>query len=553
MSENRRIARAAGLIGALTLCSRVAGLIRDAVIGYLFGTGPAADAFFVAFRVPNLLRRFVAEGAMGAAFVPVFSDYLARLGREQALEAARAILAVMSVLLVLLVLAGVVLAPQWVWILAPGFASEPAKLLLTTRLAQFLFGYVLLISLTALLAGFLNASRHFAAPAASPILLNLSVIGAAILLFSHLKTPVYSLACGVLAGGILQVGLQVAALRRRGLTVTPLWRPRHEAVRRVGHRMLPVVLGAAVYQINVMVGTILASVLPEGSVSYLWYADRVFEFPLGLVAVALGTAALPSFATQAALRAFDDLRGSLRFAIRVNSFIAVPAAVGIGVLALPITTVLFRRGAFGPYEAEMTAWALRALAVGLWSVSIARVLVAAFYALGDTRTPAVTAGIAFLANVVFSLMLMGPTVADGASGFPAAIAAATRFLCVRDMRHAGLALAAALAATVNLALLSTLLSRRLRGLVTGDLVRSLSRTVAASLVMGVPVYLTSRLGGWAGAGPFWHRAVVLLLAIGVGVTSFGVLAHALGSEELAALRETVRERLRGRGEGPGVT
>jgi putative peptidoglycan lipid II flippase len=543
MSENRQIIKAAGLIGTLTLCSRIAGLFRDAVIGYLFGTGAAADAFFVAFRAPNLLRRFVAEGAMGAAFVPVFSDYLVRRGRESALEAARAVLGVMLVCLAVLVLAGILLAPQWVRVLAPGFLSDPSKLHVTTRLAQILFGYVFFISVAALLGGFLNAARHFAAPAASPILLNLAIIAAAVLLAPHLTTPVYALGCGVLVGGALQMVLQFVPLLRHGLRMTPLWRPRHEAVGRVARRMFPVLLGAAVYQINVVMGTIFASVLPQGSVSYLWYADRVFEFPLGIVAVALGTAALPSFATQAARRELGELRRSLAFAIRITSFVAIPAAVGIALLALPITTVLFRRGAFGVHEAEMTAWALRSLALGLWSVSMAHVLVAAFYAVGDTRTPALTACIGFAVNVILSLMLMGQPSAEGTSILTRIITVASGWLGIWDLRHAGLALATALAATLNLALLLKLLSRRLQGLGADVITPSLARSLAAALVMVPPVWLASRLVDWSAAGSFWSRALVLVLSLAVGVGTFGAAAYALGSPEITALRDLLRQRL----------
>jgi len=333
-------------------------------------------------------------------------------------------------------------------------------------------------------------------------------------------------------------------LLRHGLHVTPLWRPGHEAVGHVARRMLPVLIGAAVYQINVMMGTIFASVLPQGSVSYLWYADRVFEFPLGLVAVALGTAALPSFATQAARQELGELRRSLAFAIRITSFVAIPAAAGIAVLALPITTVLFRRGAFGGYEAEMTAWALRALALGLWPVSMAQVLVAAFYAVGDARTPALTGCIGFAANAILSLMLMGQPSTEVASTLSRLITEASGRLGVWDLRHAGLALATSLAATANLVLLLLFLSRRLQELGARLILPSLARSLAAAMVMVLPVSLTSRLVDWSDVGSFWPRAVVLSLSLAVGVGTFGGAAYALGSPEIAALSDLLRRRIR---------
>jgi len=544
MTENRRIARAAGLIGFLTLCSRVTGLVRDALIGYLFGTGAAADAFFVAFRAPNMLRRFVAEGAMGVAFVPVFSEYLVCRGQDAAQEAARVLLGMMLVLLGTLVTCGVLLAPYWVPFLAPGFLSEPAKLLLTTRLAEIVFVYVFFISLAALLGGFLNATRHFAAPAASPILLNLAIIGAALFISPHLRKPVYGLAFGVLAGGVLQVALQASTVLKRGFSLRPSWQFKHEALRRVGRLMLPALFGGAAYQVNVIIGTMLASILPEGSVSFLWYAGRIFEFPLGIVAVALGTAALPSFATQSARRDFEALRGSIDFAIRITSFLAIPAAVGMAVLAVPITTVLFSRGAFGPHETAMTAWALQSMALGLWPVSITQLLVAAFYAIGDARPPVLTAMVALFVNATLSLMLMGPPSLQNVSLFAESITTASRYLSISDLRHSGLALATALAATVHVVLLWIFLMRRLRGLNMRDLSSSLARTVSAAALMAFPVWLISQVIDWPSSGLFWPRALLLFFAVGIGVVTFVSAAHVLGSPEIGAFRAMLRERFR---------
>src|SRR5215470_2583453 len=415
MSENRRIARAAGLVGFFTLISRMAGLVRDSVVGYYFGAGLAADAFFVAFRIPNLLRRFVAEGAMSVAFIPVFTDYLTNRGREEAVEAASALATLMAVLLVALAAIGIVFAPFWTALFAPGFVEEPEKFALTVTLTRLVFPYIFLISLVALTSGILNSLRHFAAPAMSPIFLNLAMIAAAFFLCPRLAVPVKGLAWGVVIGGVLQLALQIPPLLRHGVRLRPFWHPRHEAVRRALGLMAPMLFGAAVYQINIMVDTILASVLPPGSVSYLWYADRVFEFPLGIFAVALGTAALPSFSAQAARGAYDDLRQTLAFSIRLTNFIVLPAMVGIMTLATPITAVLFQRGAFGFTEAVLTARALSAFAVGLWSVSMVRLIVPAFYAFQDTRTPVLTAAAAFIANCICSLVLMGPVDANGIS------------------------------------------------------------------------------------------------------------------------------------------
>lgn len=542
MSENRQIARAAGLVGFFTFLSRLAGLVRDAVTGYYFGTGMAADAFFVAFRVPNLLRRFVAEGAMSVAFIPVFTDYLTNRTREEAIEAASAVATVLVLVLTVLTAVGIVFAPFWTALFAPGFMDDPEKFALTVSLTRWLFPYVFLVSLVALASGILNAMRHFAAPALSPVFLNLSMIAAAVLLSPRLTVPVQSLAYGVLIGGCLQLALQFPPLHRLGVRLVPRWNPRHDAVRRSLRLMGPMVFGAAVYQINLMVDTVLASLLPAGSVSYLWYADRVFEFPLGIFAVALGTAALPSFSAQAARGAYDELRRSIAFAIRLTNFIAVPAACGIAALAVPITSVLFQRGAFGPEQTVLTARALSAFAVGLWSVSMVRLVVPAFYALEDTRTPVTTAAVAFVANVLFSLLLMGAVPVTGDSMVGDAIARATQALAVFDLRHVGLALSTSLAATVNLVLLATLLRYRLGPLGGWELLSSLARSVVASLVMVVPVRAVASLADWTHDG-LLVRAGVLGAAVVTGLVAFGVAAALLGGEEARTIWGLVRGRL----------
>lgn len=539
-SENRSIARAAGVVGVLTLGSRVTGLARDIVIGYLFGTGLAADAFFVAFRVPNLLRRLVAEGAMSAAFVPLFTELLGERGRPEAFRVARTLATILFAVLGLGVLVGVILTPLWIPLFAPGFAAEPGKLGLTIRLAQLLFPYVLLVSLTALLASLLNALRRFAIPALSPVVLNLSIIVSAILFSPWLATPIYALAWGVLLGGLVQLCMQALALCPHGLLLSAEWKPRHPAVRKVLWRMLPVVFGSAVYQINLLVSTVLASTLPEGSVSYLWYADRMFEFPLGIFSVALGTAALPSLSAQASRRAYDEMRHSLDFAMRVSTFFAVPAAVGLFVLSVPITTVLFRRGAFGAHEVEMTAFALRALSVGLWSVSLVRILVAAFYALGDTRSPVYTASVAFVANLLCSLMFMGPVSNQENSPVVAAIASLTRTLGFVDLRHAGLSLATSVSATVNLVLLGILLVHRLGNLARRRLALSMSRSLVAALLMGVVVHRVAASFDWSMTGHLAAKAAGLGAAIGAGVVVYGTVAWLLGAPETLALRAAVR-------------
>lgn len=540
MSENRRIVRAAGLVGFFTLLSRIAGLVRDAVVGYYFGAGAAADAFFVAFRAPNLLRRFVAEGAMSVALIPVFTDYLTKRSREEADEAIAAVGTLMAAIVALLTIAGVAAAWWLTLVFAPGFADDPAKFDLTVNLTRLLFPYIFLISLVALAGGILNSVRHFAAPAMSPVLLNLAMIAAAIFASPLFAEPVTALAYGVVVGGLLQLAIQIPPLVRHGFRLRPRWAPRHEAVQRSLRLMAPMIFGAAVYQINVVIGTIFASMLPGGSVSYLWYSGRVFEFPLGIFSVALGTAALPSFSSQVSRQAFDEMAHSLSFSVRLTNLIAIPATVGIAVLALPITSVLFLRGAYSFADCEQTATALAAYAVGLWSVSMVRLFAPAFYALGDTQMPVKAAAAAFVANLIVSLVLMGP-VDPGTSTVGALIAQLTSAMALADLRHVGLALATSVAATVNLVLLVVWLRRRLP-LDAARLLPSLLRSLAASLAMIPPVLYLQALVDWETAS-LWLRATTLFAAVSAGVVTFGIVALLLGGDEVAAMRRILRERV----------
>ncbi len=532
--EKYAIARAASLVGFLTLISRIAGLARDLVVGYLFGTGSAADAFFVAFRIPNLLRRLVGEGAVAVVFVPVVTDYLTHRSHAEAMAMVRALATFVAVVLALLTVFGVLFAGPLVALFAPGFSG--AKVGLAVALLRITFLYLFFIGLVAMAMGVLHSLRHFAAPAFSPVLLNLSMIACALLLYHHLQEPVFSLAYGVVIGGICQFLIQLPVLRRLGVPLRPLWDVSHPAIRRVLFLLLPTLFGAAVYQINIVVSTIFASLLPEGSVSYLWYADRVFEFPLGIFAVALGTAALPSFATQVKNNDYQGLQESLRVSLRLVNLIVLPAAVGLFMLATPITAVLFHRGMFGAEDVLQTAWVLRCFAVGLWSVATVRLLSSCFFALEDTRTPVVTAAAAFVANFFFSLMLMGPVMAEGEGLIEKTIATLSTHLTLVDLRHGGLALATSLSATVNLLLLGVLLRQRFGGFAWGKVAVSFAKSLLASLLIVWPVRMVAGQIDWLGPTVnLLTQSAVLCGAVATGVVVFGVAICLLDRAEVKEL------------------
>jgi putative peptidoglycan lipid II flippase len=534
-TEERAMVRAAGQIGFFTLLSRVAGLLRDVVIGSVFGAGSATDAFFVAFRIPNLLRRVVGEGASTAALVPVITEYLTHRPRAEAMEMVRALFGVGVGILLVLTVAGVAMTAPLVHLFAPGFSGT--KLELTVTLTRIMFLYLLCIGGVALAMGVLHALRHFATPAFAPVLFNLAIIPCALWLSPHLTEPVVSLAYGVVIGGVCQIVWQLPVLVRLGVPLLPRWQPGHPAIRRIVILLLPLLFGTGIYQVNQIVSTLLASLLAEGSVSALWYAGRLFEFPLGVFVTALSTAALPSLATQVQHRDLSGLRESLSFALRLVNLVTLPAAVGLAVLAVPISSVLFFRGAFGAAEVRATAAALQGYAVGLWAVAATRLLSVCLYALQDTRTPVWGGTAAFVAKVCFSLMLMGEvTIGADSQALARVFASLSAALAVVDRGSAGLALATSLSAVVNLLLQAGALYRRLKVFPWVAWTSSLVWSVAACVVMAVPLWGISQQIDWCAPGvPFVLRVGTLALAIVAGTACYILVVWRGGKAELRAL------------------
>ena len=526
MSEKRNVIRATGVIGAATLLSRIFGYVRDMVLAAFLGAGMVSDAFFVAFTIPNLLRRLFAEGALTIAFIPVFTEYLENRGREEAFAMARSALRLLTVILLVVTLAGIVFSPAIVHIVGLGWVGDqPDKVALTVTLTRIMFPYVLFVCLVALCMGILNALGHFAAPALSPVLLNIAMIvavGGVALLSDDNLVRVKGLAWGVVIGGFLQLLLQVPFLIKTGVRFWQKASIYHPGLKKVALLMLPAVFGAAVYQVNIIVGRMLATMLPEGSVSYLYYADRLVQFPLGVFAISGAMAVLPSLSRQAAAGDFAALTDTFGYAMKLTFFITLPSMTGLIVLRDPIVALLFQRGQFSPEAVSMTAQALMLYAIGLWAVSAVRIMVSVFYALSDTKTPVRIAVIATLANIVFSLTLMGP------------------------LSHGGLALATSLSAFLNFGLLMWALKTKLGFLGLGAMTASVSRSVLYSGFMGLIVWQVSAHTIPPGAG----MAGLLLGILGSivsGVACYVFFAYIGKSEELDSLLTIFRKK-RGRGE-----
>ncbi|MBF0186023.1 MAG: murein biosynthesis integral membrane protein MurJ [Magnetococcales bacterium] len=520
--SRRNLMRAMGTISLFTLLSRIMGFVRDMVMAHHFGAGMGADAFFVAFKLPNFLRRLFAEGAFNTAFIPVFSDYVASGNKEAARDAAQAIFTALTVILLLVVLFGQLFMPFVVLIAAPGFADQPDKFQLTVELTRVTFPYILFISLVAMASAILNCYNKFALPAVNPLLLNLCLIFGALVLAPHMEQPTMGLAIGVLLGGIIQLALLWPALQQMGIPLRLRWRAisrqhRHPAIGRLLTLMGPSVLGVSVAQINLLVDLFIASWLPVGSISYLYYADRLVEFPLGLIGIAMGTAILPSFSARAAHNDLDGLRQDLDFALRLMLLINIPATAGLIAMREPILSLLFERGAFSSETTLLTAQALFAYGLGLSAFSTIKVAAPVYYSLKDTRTPVKIAITCMLANIVFSLLLMGP------------------------LRHAGLALATTLSAFLNAGLLLYHLRGKIGYRPGRPLLIMLFKTCLATTVMTL-FLLWTQTTFWQAEASTSLKAIILIPILLAGGLLFALTTWLLGMEEPRALLRNLKRR-----------
>jgi putative peptidoglycan lipid II flippase len=518
MSENHKIAKAATTIGMGTLLSRILGFLRDMVIANFFGTGIAADAFFVAFRIPNLWRRLVGEGSLTISFIPVYTEYLTQRSEEETQKVTHIAFTIAGVILLILSLLGILFSPILIRIIAPGFIQIPEKFQLTITLNQIIFPYLFFMGLFALCMGILNSQRHFFAPAFSPIFLNISIIVSVFLFYHTFKIPVMTLALGVLAGGVIQFLFQIPFLWKRGITFRFNFNFRHPAIKRIGLLMVPGLIGTAVYQLNVFVDTIFASFLPSGSVSYLFFADRLMEFPLGIFAIAVGVASLPSLSGLASQGKMEELKETLVFTFRLVSFISVPAMVGLIALKTPIINLLFQRGLFDYSATEKTAFALLFYSVGLWAIAGSRTIAPVFYSLQDTWTPLKIGLICLGANVIFNAILIFP------------------------LKHGGLALATSLSSMLNLILLFRKLGPKLGGIEMKKNIKSLFRIFLCSLPMGLAAYLICSIGNWSTTGNISGKVVLLLTGIVVGLGIYLVGSYWVRNEEMLFLLKMTKKR-----------
>jgi putative peptidoglycan lipid II flippase len=499
--EKTRITKAAGLIGLATLLSRILGLIRDMVQARYFGAGFAADAFFVAYRIPNMLRELFAEGTMSAAFIPVFTEYLTHRSKENARRLANAAFTTLGLILLAVSIVGILGAPFIVKIIAPGFIDTPGKFDLTVSLTRIMFPFLLFVGLAAIAMGVLNSLRSFGAPALAPSFYNLSVIFTIFFLSQHMTEPITGLAIGVLLGGLSQLLVQLPSLKKQGFLFSPRLE-KHEGVGRIGYLAVPIVLGLSVADINLLVNTLIASYLPQGSITYLYYGMRLIQFPLGIFAVAVATAILPTLAGQAARGQTAELRETISFGLRLVFFITFPAMIGLIMFRMPIVHLLFQHGAFTINDTMGTTAAVLFYSLGLWAFAGVRIVAPAFYALQDTKTPVKVAIVSMLLNIALNLLLMGP------------------------LKHGGLALSTSISSMVNLSLLILILRRRLGRIGFREILRSHLRVVLASLIIIIWGIFVTEQTVWQAPAHWTEKG--MLLAGGIFLSMGGYfLVHAL--------------------------
>ena len=505
--------KSTAVTGSMTLLSRITGLIRDILFARLLGasSGVSADAFYVAFAIPNFFRRIFAEGAFSQAFVPVMSEHKAKGDGQASRDFVSHMAGRLGLILFIVTLVGVVAAPLLVMALAPGFIDENDKFNLTAAMLRITFPYLIFISLVSMAAGILNTYGRFGAAAFTPVILNLSLIAAVIWLAPLMDAPVMALAWAVFAAGVLQLLFQLPFLRSIGMLTRPRL-ARHIEVGKVFRLMGPAIFASSISQINLLVNRLLASFLVTGSVSWLYYADRLMEFPLGVFGIALATVILPSLSRKHANddgAAFSNLMDwSLRWVI----VISVPSAVGLVVLAKPILITLFHYGAFNSYDVEMTALALMAFALGLPGFILAKVLAPGFFARQDTLTPARIAGIAFIINIILSLSL------------------------VYSLKHTGLALAISIAAFINAGLLFKALRQK-------NIYRPGAgwglfhfRVIIASIIMGLGLFFGLTESGLWIEMPVFTRIWNLSLWILAGILIYASSLWLLGLRPAALLK-----------------
>lgn len=522
MDAKGKIAKAAGLMSLATFISRILGFARDMIFAFYFGATGISDTFFQAFKIPNLLRELLAEGSMSSAFIPVLTEYREKHGENEASRLVKITFTFIIVIVGLICVLGIVFSPAIVTVIAPGFLSSPEKFSLTVLLTRIMFPFLLFVSLAALVMGALNTRKVFFVPALAPAMLNITLILSIVWFESRTRQPIVAAAIGILVGGFVQFAFQLPSFFRNGysLGLDPTFR--HPGLRKMFLLLVPATLALSVGQINIIISSILASFLPQGSITYLFYSMRLIQFPVGIFGVAMGMAVLPTLSEHAVKGDFEKLREDFSFALRLLFFIAVPSMAGLIALREPIVNLLFQRGQFDNTATQGTAEALLFYSVGIWSIVGVRMLTATFYSMQDTKTPVRIAMVGLATNLLLSLALMGP------------------------LRHSGLALANSLASAVNFFLLSIFLRKKLQRIDARKIMRSFLQVVFSSFFMGVTGWALLRGELWTRSGSTALKSAYLCSTMLLCIIIYLSSSTLMKNEEMQYIRELIINKIRKR-------
>ncbi|MDY6969756.1 MAG: murein biosynthesis integral membrane protein MurJ [Spirochaetota bacterium] len=502
--------KSTGVVALSTFASRIMGFIRDMIIANYFGASGKLDGFWIAFRIPNLLRRLVAEGALTISFIPVYTDYLVNKGRHEALELAQKTFSFLILILLIFTLLGVIFSPQIVELFAYGF-TDAEIIDLTTSLNRMLFPYLFLIGIVAFAMGILNSHRIFFPSSFSPVLLNVGFITGAVILTKFFKEPLFGLALGVIVGGILQVLLQIPYLIKIRFKIKFKIDINDPGIQKIFRMIVPALWGIGIYQVNILMSTMLASMLPEGSISYLYYSDRLTELVLGVFIISIGNVILPEMSKFSANNDFHKLGELYSSSIRISLFIAIPATIAIMTVGTPIISTLFMRGKLTSYHVEMIYRALLFASPGIISLAILRITTPAFYSLKDTKTPVLSSAISFILNIVLGYILMQTW-----------------------MKHAGLSLANSISATAQTLFLIICFQRKIGRVEILSLVVPVIKYTISGAVMALVIWSLSGYIDWV-YDPYINRLGFLIIIIISGGLTYCLICYILKVGEIRFL------------------
>ncbi len=522
MGDKKQIVRSAGVIGIATLASRALGLLRDVFMTHFYGTGIVAEAFYVAFMIPNLLRRLVGEGSLTIAFVSVFTKLKQDEGEEVARKFATSFWTLMTLVLTALTLLGILLSPQIVTLFTnPEFRADPEKFGLAVELTRGLFPYLFFIGLVALSMGILNSYKRFFAPAFAPVLLNIAWILSLLVLKDFFEQPGHVLVFGILLGGVLQLILQIPFLMKAGISVLPNFNFKHPAIKRIGLLMLPSAFAVGIVQINTLIATYFITAF-EGGRSQLYYANRLSEFPYALFTLAIATAILPVLSERAGKDDKKGLSETLSYGMRLAAFVVIPASIGLAFVGGSFIHIIFEHGEFTSADTKLTSYMLMMDCLGMWAIAGHRLVVQAYYSLEDMVTPLWSAAVAMIIN-----------------------AAGCIFLTKIDLLgRAGVPLAISLAATINLVILWALLPRLLGDHKLKGVIKTTLKAVVCSIPFAGLVYVLSCLDLWDKEGQLFLKMLVLAAQVCGGALLYGIFAKIAGMDELNSVLDILSRKLK---------